>query len=146
MTAQRATHASDYMNWAKTRSRARFNLATSGLQNLPLSELDVNLDDLEITGMSGYGYPPLLDAISRRLNVNVDSIVTAAGTSLANHLAMAAVVNPGDEVLVEQPTYEPLLALARYLGANIRRFPRRFEDGLRFSLRSSRKTFLPTPG
>lgn len=129
MTAQRATHASDYMNWAKTRSRARFNLATSGLQNLPLSELDVKLDDLELTGMSGYGYPPLLDAISRRLNVSVDSIVTAAGTSLANHLAMAAVVNPGDEVLVEQPTYEPLLALARYLGANIRRFTRRFEDG-----------------
>jgi aspartate/methionine/tyrosine aminotransferase len=116
------------MNWAKTRSRARFNLATSGLQNLPLSELDVKLDDLELTGMSGYGYPPLLDAISRRLNVNVDLIVTAAGTSLANHLAMAAVVNPGDEVLIEQPTYEPLLALARYLGANIRRFPRRFED------------------
>src|SRR6185436_1783407 len=102
---------------------------TSGLQNLPLSELDVKLDDLELTGVSGYGYPPLLDAISRRLNVNVDSIVTAAGTSLANHLAMAAVVNPGDEVLIEQPTYEPLLALARYLGANIRRFPRRFEDG-----------------
>ena len=129
MTAKREAHTSDYMNWAKTRSRARFNLATSGLQNLRISELDVKLDDLELTGVSGYGYPPLLEAISGRLNVNVDSIVTAAGTSLANHLAMAAVVNPGDEVLVEQPTYEPLLALTRYLGANIRRFPRRFEDG-----------------
>ena len=28
MAAQREAHASDYMNWAKTRSRARFNLAT----------------------------------------------------------------------------------------------------------------------
>jgi aspartate/methionine/tyrosine aminotransferase len=129
MTAQREAHASDYMNWAKTRSRARFNLATSGLDNLELNDLNVSLNDLELTGTSGYGYPPLLEAIAKRMNVGTDSIVTATGTSLANHLAMAAVVNPGDEVLIEQPTYEPLLALARYLGANIRRFPRRFEDG-----------------
>jgi aspartate/methionine/tyrosine aminotransferase len=117
------------MNWAKTQSRAPFNLATSGLDNLELSELDVKLDDLALTGTSGYGYPPLLEAIAKRMNVGTDSIVTATGTSLANHLAMAAVVNPGDEVLIEEPTYEPLLALARYLGANIRRFPRRFEAG-----------------
>jgi aspartate/methionine/tyrosine aminotransferase len=129
MTAQREAHASDYMHWAKTHSRARFNLATSGLDNLELSELDVKLNDLALTGTSGYGYPPLLDAIAKRLKVATDSIVAATGTSLANHLAMAAIVNPGDEVLIEQPTYEPLLALAHYLGANIRRFPRRYEDG-----------------
>jgi aspartate/methionine/tyrosine aminotransferase len=129
MTAQREVYASNYMNWAKTQSRAPFNLATSGLDNLELSELNVTLDDLALTGTSGYGYPPLLKAIAKRMNVGTDSIITATGTSLANHLAMAAVVNPGDEVLIEQPTYEPLLALARYLGAKIRRFQRRFEDG-----------------
>ena len=129
MTAKRQAHTSDYMNWAKTRSRARYNLATSGLDNLELSELDVKLDDLALTGTAGYGYPPLIEAIAKRLRVATDSIVTATGTSLANHLAMAAIINPGDELLIEQPTYEPLLALARYLGANIRRFQRRFEDG-----------------
>jgi aspartate/methionine/tyrosine aminotransferase len=129
MTAQREPHASTYMNWAKTQSRAPFNLATSGLDNLELSELDAKLDDLALTGNDRYGYPPLLEAIAKRMNVGADSIVTATGTSLANHLAMAVVVNPGDEVLIEQPTYEPLLALARYLGANIRRFSRHFEDG-----------------
>ncbi len=128
MTAQREAHASNYMNWAKTQSRASFNLATSGLDNLELSELGVKLEDLALTGTSGYGYPPLLDAIAKRMKVGADSIITATGTSLANHLALAAVVNPGDEVLIEQPTYEPLLALARYLGANVRRFTRRFED------------------
>ncbi len=40
------------MHWAKTRSRARFNLATSGLANLKLDELQVSLADLEITGES----------------------------------------------------------------------------------------------
>jgi len=120
---------SEYMHWAKTRSAARFNLATSGLGNLKLRELKVSLDDLEITGDSGYGYAPLQQALGARLGVEPDSIVTAAGTSFANHLAMAAVIRPGDEVLIEQPGYEPLLALARYLGAEIKRFARRFEDG-----------------
>ncbi len=126
---KRDAKASQYMNWAKTRSRARFNLATSGLDKLELNDLNVSLNDLELTGTDGYGYQPLLEAIAKRLNVHMDSIVTATGTSLANHLAMAAIINPGDEILIEQPSYEPLLALARYLGANIRRFRRRFEDG-----------------
>jgi aspartate/methionine/tyrosine aminotransferase len=52
--------------------------------------------------------------------VNTESIVTAAGTSFANHLAMAALVQPGDEVLFEQPAYEPMLATVRYLGADVK--------------------------
>jgi len=129
MTASPRVMGSDYMHWAKTSSTARFNLATSGLANLKLSELRVRLDDLEITGDTGYGYPPLVNALAARMGVGPESIVTASGTSFANHLAMAALVNPGDEVLIEKPTYEPLLSLARYLGTDVKRFPRRFEDG-----------------
>ena len=120
--------SSSYMNWAKTSSTAKFNLATSGLGNLKLSELRVSLDDLEITN-GGYGYQPLMQAIANRYLVNTDTVVTAAGTTFANHLAVAALIKPGDEVLVEQPAYEPLLAVIRYLGAQVKRFSRRFENG-----------------
>ena len=129
----RRTRASEYMHWAKTRSRARFNLATSGLANLKLRELQVSLDDLEITGESGYGYQPLIQVLADRYRVDAACLVTAAGTSFANHLAMAALINPGDEILLESPAYEPLLALAHYLGAEVKRFQRRFEDGFRIS-------------
>jgi hypothetical protein len=98
-----------------------------------LSELHFNLDDLELTTDWGYGYPPLVNALAQRMNVSADSIVTAAGTSFANHLAMAALIDPGDEVLIEHPTYEPLLALAQYLGAKVTRFSRVFEEGFRIS-------------
>jgi aspartate/methionine/tyrosine aminotransferase len=118
---------SEYMHWAKTSSAARFNLATSGLANRNLKEIDVSLSELEITTEYGYGYPPLKYGLAERLQVPTESIVTAAGTTFANHLAMAALIDPGDEVIIEQPTYEPLLALARYLGAEVRRVPRRFE-------------------
>ncbi|MFN2532238.1 MAG: aminotransferase class I/II-fold pyridoxal phosphate-dependent enzyme [Pyrinomonadaceae bacterium] len=120
--------SSTYMHWAKTSSQAKFNLATSGVGNVRLSELNVSFDDLEITN-GGYGYRPLLEQLSSRYQVDTRSIVTAAGTSFANHLAIAALINPGDEVLFEQPTYEPMLAVARYLGADVRRFTRRFSNG-----------------
>ncbi len=119
------------MHWAKTRSSARFNLATSGIENLPLADLPFAVSDLELTRGGGYGYEPLQKALAARLEVEPASIVAAIGTSLANHLAMTALVKPGDEVLIERPTYEPLLALARYLGANVKRFDRRFEEGFR---------------
>jgi aspartate/methionine/tyrosine aminotransferase len=127
MTATREVMSSAYMNWAKTKSGAKFNLATSGMPDVKLRELRVSLEDLEITG-GGYGYRPLVELIAARYRVAPESIVTAAGTSFANHLAMAALVQPGDEVLFESPAYEPMLATVRYLGADVKRFTRKFED------------------
>jgi aspartate/methionine/tyrosine aminotransferase len=48
---------------------------------------------------------------------------------MANHLAMAAILEPGDEVLIEQPAYGPILDVAQYLRANVKRFPRIREAG-----------------
>jgi len=132
MTPAREVVSSSYMNWAKTSSTAKFNLATSGVGNLKLRDLRVSLDDLEITN-GGYGYQPLMEAIAKRYQVNTDSVVTAAGTTFANHLALAALTKPGDEVLVEQPAYEPLLAAIRYFGAQVKRFSRRFENSFQIS-------------
>ena len=55
---------SRYMEWAKTRSSARFNLATSGLTSVPMAEFPLRVEELEITG-GGYGYEPLLERIAR---------------------------------------------------------------------------------
>ena len=122
---------SRYMEWAKTRSVAKFNLATSGLTNVPLTEFPLEVAELEITG-GGYGYPPLLERIAQHTGAPVECIVTAEGTSMANHLAMAALLSPGDEVLIEQPAYGPLLDVAHYLGAQVRRIERPF--GQNFTL------------
>ena len=127
MTAAREVMGSSYMHWAKTHSVAKYNLATSGLGNVKLKELRVSLDDLELTE-GGYGYQPLIQSIATRYRVAPEEVVTAAGTTFANHLAMAALVKPGDEILFEHPAYEPMLALARYHGADVKRFSRRFED------------------
>jgi aspartate/methionine/tyrosine aminotransferase len=113
------------MEWFKLRPASKFNLAASGMPGLSLSELGVKIDQLEFNGpFNNYGYEPLLEAIGQRYRVPKKSVVTAMGTSLANYLALAAATEPGDEILVEQPTYDPLLAVARYLGLEIKRFQR----------------------
>jgi aspartate/methionine/tyrosine aminotransferase len=120
---------SDYILWAKTQSRARFNLATSGVGSFPLRELPVTIDQLEINGDSTYGYAPLQQAIAKKCGVDPDCVVASAGTSMANHLAMATLIDPGDEVLVEQPTYEVLTSTLLYLGAAVKHFARTEESG-----------------
>jgi aspartate/methionine/tyrosine aminotransferase len=120
---------SDYMHWSKTQSRARFNLATSGVAPFPLHELSVDFKELEINGDNSYGYPPLQSAIAEYHGVDPECVVEAAGTSMANHLAMAAILESGDEVLIEHPAYGPILDVARYLEANVKRFPRAEENG-----------------
>ena len=119
---------SDYMQWSKTQSRARFNLATSGVAPFPFRELPVDLEKLEINYDNSYGYAPLQDAIAVHHSVDPECVVESAGTSMANHLAMAAIIEPGDEVLVEHPVYGPILDVAQYLQANVKRFPRTEEN------------------
>jgi aspartate/methionine/tyrosine aminotransferase len=119
------------MQFAKLRSKAKYNLATSGIENFPFADLDLRTADekLELSGPNSYGYKPLLEAIAKYCGVATDMVVHLAGTSMANHVAMAAAFDPGEEVLVEEPTYELLLTTAEFLGARIRRFPRRRENG-----------------
>ena len=122
---------SPYMEFAKLSSDAKYNLATSWIMSYPLAELPVKIEDLEINGTGPYGYRPLVERIARYNGVSAECVMTAAGTSFANHLAMAASFDPGDEVLIEHPTYELLESTALYLGADLTRFERRFEEGFR---------------
>jgi aspartate/methionine/tyrosine aminotransferase len=124
----RAAAQSPYMHWAKLHSTAKYNLATSGIAGLPLTELGVTLDELEINGPTVYGYEVLLRALAERYQVPQECVVSAMGTSFSNHLALAGVTEPGDEIMVELPTYDPILSAAKYLGLSIKRFARRAEN------------------
>ncbi len=131
------------MEWAKLRSGAKYNLATSGMMSYPLAELPVRIEDLEINGVNPYGYAPLIERLAKYNDVPAECVVTSAGTSLANHLAMAATFDPGDEVLIEHPTYELLESTAEYLGAKLRRFERRMEDGFRIDPAEVERNITP---
>ena len=133
---------SEYMHWAKTQSRARFNLATSGVGAFPLGELG-GLPPLEINGDNKYGYAPLKRAIAQRYGVDADCVVTAAGTSGANYLAFATLLDAGDEVLVEHPAYGLLVDALEYVGAVVKRFARTHEGGYAVDPEAVRRAITP---
>lgn len=122
---------SDYMHWAKFKPPVRFALTTSEVPHFRLDRLPISVADLDLDGASHPRYLPLRERIARRYDVHVEQVVAADGTSMANFLAMAALIEPGDEVLIEQPTYELLLGAASFLGADVRRFNRNAEDAFR---------------
>lgn len=125
---------SHYLAWAKLHSNAPFNLAASVVLDYPLSELPVRIQDLEIGGTGPYGYKPLIERLAAKAEVPEDCLVYTFGTSMANFIALTALVHRGDEVLVEKPTYDPLLTVLEHIGVNVRRFERRADKGFRLGL------------
>lgn len=134
---------SDYMHWAKMQSQARYNLATSGVGGFPLSALPIAIEDLEINGDTKYGFGPLRAALAARCGVDPACVVTADGASQANYLAMAALLEPGDEVLIEQPAYGLLVDAAQFTGATVVRFSRREEEGYTLNVEEIRRRMTP---
>ena len=123
------------MEWVKTESHAQLNLANSGVKNYPLQGLHADFSSLALSGPGAYGYAPLVAAIARKCGVSEDCVVTAQGTSGANHLAMAAVIEPGDDVLMERPAYPLLWETAAHLGANVNYFDRLAEEQFAVNIR-----------
>ena len=134
MNGSRAEAASSYQAWAKLRSEARFNLAVSGMPDYPLADLPVRLEDVEIGGTGPYGYPPLMERLGAKAVVPQECLVSTVGASMANFVALTALVRPGDSVLVERPTYDPILAILDHLGAKVLRFERRSDRDFRLGL------------
>ena len=116
-----------YLRWAKTRPRVSCDLAASGLQPVTTGELlgDARARDVfELTGSNDEGLPALSDAIAARYHLPVECVSLAHAAAGANFLAMMALLEPGDDVLIERPVYDPLIAAARANGATVRHFTR----------------------
>jgi hypothetical protein len=122
---------SDYMHWAKFKRPVRYALTTSEVPHFRMDRLPIGIADLDLDGASHPRYSPLRERIAARYGVPTEQVVAADGTSMANFLAMAALITRGDEVLIEQPTYEPLIGAASFLGATIKRFERKASDAFR---------------
>jgi len=143
MNGLRADAFSHYIAWAKLHSTARFNLAISGILDYPLAELPVRIEDLEIGGTGPYGYPPLMERLAAKARVPEECVVYTLGASMANFVALTALVHPGDEVLIERPTYDPLLTVLDHIGAKVVRFERRAEDGFQLDLSGLERRLTP---
>ncbi|MDB4943772.1 MAG: Aspartate aminotransferase [Labilithrix sp.] len=111
-----------YIAWANAfYGKAEYELASSGIPLASWSELGVpEPDPADLSA-----YARFREALAVYNDVPVSDVVPALGTTQAVFLAYAAVLSPGDEVLVEHPGYEPLTRCAEGLGAVVRTYERR---------------------
>lgn len=126
--------SSSHLEWSKAHGNVKYNLAVSGVTPCDVSLLSPSADDFTMVADNEYGWQPLLDRIAGRYAVSADAVVLAHGTSMANHLAFAAILEPGDQVLLESPGYDPLRVVPEYLQCDVRTFERREEDRYRLDI------------
>ena len=91
-----------------------------------LQDLDADMK-LDWSGQSFYGLPELRRYVveSQGYNLNSDNIMITAGTAEANFLVMTSLLNPGDEIIVEQPSWPQPYAIAKMTGAQVKVIKRR---------------------
>src|SRR5205823_14541708 len=67
---------STYMQWAKKRPKVKYDLALSGILNLPFAELEATIDDIDLNGDNSDGYGPLVDGLAPHCQVDPESVLT----------------------------------------------------------------------
>ena len=115
----------ELMDWvAKHHHSVRYDLGSSGISAVKLSELNVNMHDIDIGETYVGGRPELKKTVASLYNKKEENVIITDGASEANFLVCAALLNAGDEVIVENPTYAPMLEIPRGLGAKVKRIQR----------------------
>ena len=115
--------------------------------------------DLASSGIRGFRFPELLDAVPEFDDPRVlatfharlatftgspgEELTPALGTSHALWGAYAALLTPGDEIIVELPVYEPLVRMAEGMGVKVVYTERRAENGFELDFADVRARFSP---
>lgn len=129
----------DWLNvWEKS---ATYDIAQSTISSMTMKEM-LALDDeqgatfyerLDREKMN-YGWiegSPEFKAEVAKLyrSVDPDNVLQTNGATGANLLALLALVDPGDHVIAEYPTYQPLYEIPHALGADVEYWHIRRENG-----------------
>src|SRR5690349_7765376 len=76
------------------------------------------VDPAAVTGYGpGLGYQPLREWVAQRYGVQAAQVLLTNGSLQADAFLFEHVVNPGDDVIVERPTYDRTLLNLRTMGA-----------------------------
>jgi len=115
----------------------KFDLANSSITGVEFSELleytdfEIN-NDLNLGKNDPFGAMPLRETLANIYNCDIKNVIPTTGGSEANFLVFLAMLEKGDEVIVEQPGYSPLWLVPQMLGATVKFWPRTLQAG--FSL------------
>jgi capreomycidine synthase len=127
------------------------DISSSGVENFSFGELrqlfNITADDLDrivLRDSRTLGSPDLRTAIGNRwCNGNAERVMATNGSSEANYLIMHSLLNPGDEVVVLDPSYQQLYSIAETIGCKLKHWRLRFENSFRPDLGEARHLIGP---
>jgi aspartate/methionine/tyrosine aminotransferase len=92
-----------------------------------------------------YGYPPLRERIvqSQEYNLPIDNVLVTMGTQMSNFLAFAVALEPGDEAIIETPSWEQPKVLCEPFKVEGKLLRRRPELGWKFDLNELESMVTP---
>jgi capreomycidine synthase len=113
------------------------DIGSSGVEDYSMRELrsllgisQEDLDRVVFHDSRTLGGPEVREAVAARwAGGDVERVIVTHGATEANFLAMNALLEAGDEVVVLDPLYQQLYVIAEALGCRLVRLPLRFENG-----------------
>jgi aspartate/methionine/tyrosine aminotransferase len=125
---------SSYLNWYIQVPNIKHDLRSSGVSNF---KWKLNLDEVNLTENFAHGNPEALKLLANRYKVKPENIcISSDGASGQNTriLEFLSSRKNKSEVVVEYPTYEPMLRQAQAYFKNVKRIERKKQNNYKFDL------------
>jgi len=111
-----------------------------GLKEYPYDLTSTDTEHFNVSkygeSVFGGGSKKLKKVVSNLYGVNPRNVcIVEGGCSNANFLVFYSLLEKGDNVLVEQPAYEPLFKVPEIFGAKIKRFERKYENNFQLDIK-----------
>lgn len=127
----------EYLGWAQADAgEVRWDLTTSGAPDAcgpdgpgwDLAAGALSLEQLSRRDRRPQVVASFLQAVAQRYGVAPECVVPTLGASQAIIQVLFALARPGDHVIVERPTFEPLHRVPEMLGLSVSRLERKLEE------------------
>jgi len=128
-----------------------FDISCSGVESFSFGELrdilrleQAEMDRIVFRDSESLGAPGLRQAIADRWgDGNPGCVMATHGSSEAQFLILNALLQPGDEVVILEPSYQPLYSIAESIGCELRPWHMRFEKGFRPDIEEAKSLIGP---
>lgn len=110
----------------------RFDVGESAVKFLSVADLGIDLSQVALRYGHHTGRPELRALVADEYPGLADTqVIVTSGAAEAIFAITAALVGPGDHVIVEHPNYPSTYDVPRGLGCEVTLFPLRFEDAFK---------------
>jgi aspartate/methionine/tyrosine aminotransferase len=132
-------YESEYLKWYVNLPKLKYDFRSSGIS---FFNYNLKLDNLNLNENFAFGNPKSIDLIARRYSVKSENIYISCDGASGQNLRILRCISENkqkNEVIVEYPTYEPILRLAQEYFFNVKRVFRDEKNNYKIDIDDLRK-------